>query len=372
MYLQQGMHPMIHSQSRIGAAVFPTPMMANDVNYTYISYHVPAYVQYAEVYHSSQQELPMHVGEVPGLSRSLLQAYSLPQGGSRSSERQGRNTPKRQQFIQEHKGLSARAIQDKKVDSVKVSFDAELTVDQIKHKVLRLARDSRGCRFLQAVLEDPNTDPALKSTIFDEAKPELKMLIGEPLGNYFFQKLFEMSLPDLQKSILLDISDILVEACTGIHSTRSVQKIIMVSSSNIDIVKALVEILEPHVLSFCFDANACHVIQCCLRFFPFEETMFIIRVVKLNCMVLAKNRHGCRIVQRCLEIEVNLDHDSQMILADRTGGNSLLNEVLNHTIVLIQVSLHNSSPPPSYYVKFIVLTSPLGFIWELCSSIYLG
>jgi len=328
----------------------PSHMMVADSNYGYVSYQVPSYVDYAEprqpgffqaISPTTQiTELPRRESSVKEKGRDGSKKHDKDKGDKRrqhhfngaSQDKSGHKGGGK--YRREHaydQALTLELDQEQAQSKEQIfdvqSFEPDFTIDRISGNVLILARDSRGCRFLQAVLEDLTVDPLLKSAIFAEAMPELTKLLGEPLGNYFFQKLFETCPADRQMQILAEIADNLIEACKGVHSTRSIQKVITVSASNEVLVAEIVKILQPRTLELCFDPNACHVIQSCLQSFSLLSNLFIFETIRQNCISVASHRQGCRIIQKCLQIEKNV------------GIDDLLENILAFTNQLIKVRI---------------------------------
>jgi hypothetical protein len=59
--------------------------------------------------------------------------------------------------------------------------------------------------------------------------------------------------------------------------------------------------IEPDCLALVLDANGNHVIQRCLQKFRAPHTDPIHEVVLSNCLNVARHRHGCCVLQRCID-----------------------------------------------------------------------
>lgn len=62
-----------------------------------------------------------------------------------------------------------------------------------------------------------------------------------------------------------------------------------------------VEQLEPNAMGLIMDPNGNHVVQRCLQKMPPARTEMFHRVVIANCLDVAKDRHGCCVLQRCMD-----------------------------------------------------------------------
>lgn len=72
------------------------------------------------------------------------------------------------------------------------------------------------------------------------------------------------------------------------------------------------------------DLNGNHVIQKCLNHLPPEDNQFIYNAVATHCIEVATHRHGCCVLQRCI------DHasESQRI--------QLVTEITYNSLTLVQ------------------------------------
>lgn len=212
----------------------------------------------------------------------------------------------------------------------------QLNLGAIPGNVNYLARDPIGCRFLQAALVDDTVDSALKTLMYNESRDDLKQLLSDPFGNYFFQKLYETISNELKQDVVQILASELCEASKGIHATRSVQRLIELSCHDDVLVDAIVAALKTNVIDLCIDGNGCHVIQSCIKNLKAKKCEFIVDAIMLNCIKVSNHRQGCCIVQKCLELQ------------RENGQNSFLKEVLNHSVELMQDAYGN------YVVQFIL------------------
>ncbi|KAI8340614.1 armadillo-type protein [Chlamydoabsidia padenii] len=169
-------------------------------------------------------------------------------------------------------------------------------------KLYDLCKDHNGCRFLQKKLEDPNGQHL--QTIFDEIHPHFVELMTDPFGNYLCQKLVERC-NDAQRSAIVDIiSPDLLQICLSMHGTRAIQKLIEYLSSGHQI-KTVTAALRPKVVALIKDLNGNHVIQKCLHRLSAEHNQFIYDIVSEHCIEVATHRHGCCVLQRCIDHAVD-------------------------------------------------------------------
>lgn len=91
-----------------------------------------------------------------------------------------------------------------------------------------------------------------------------------------------------------------MEIALNVHGTRVVQKMIEChdSSKQADCISAAI---HPRVIELIQDMNGNHVVQRCLASLPRDRTAFIFECVIAECLAVSCQRHGCCVLQRCLD-----------------------------------------------------------------------
>jgi hypothetical protein len=147
--------------------------------------------------------------------------------------------------------------------------------------------------------------------------------LPDAFGNYLSQKLLEYSTDDQRDLLIESISGELVSISLNMHGTRAAQKMIDFLSTQRQ-VQSLIVALNLNVVTLIKDLNGNHVIQKCLNHLPPEDNQFIYNAVAANCIEVATHRHGCCVLQRCI------DHasESQRI--------QLVTEITYNSLTLVQ------------------------------------
>ncbi|KAI5078477.1 hypothetical protein GOP47_0006148 [Adiantum capillus-veneris] len=135
----------------------------------------------------------------------------------------------------------------------------------------------------------------LQQRKFDEGSHEdVQKIIAE--------KLLEVCTDDQRSNLLQSITSKgeLVNVSLNMHGTRAVQKLIetLKSHQHVAIVTAS---LRSGVVTLIKDLNGNHVIQCCLQHLSNEDNQFIFEAAAHNCVEIATHRHGCCVLQRCID-----------------------------------------------------------------------
>ena len=166
-------------------------------------------------------------------------------------------------------------------------------------QVRRLSRDQVGCRLLQQCLEEEGA----ASLILQEGLSFWGEAMVDPFGNYLFQKLLEKVSPEERLLLLQTVRHRLVNASLNLHGTRSVQKIVELCSVGKDFnaVRVLIKALAPAAARLCIDSHGNHVIQRILLKLPHAHSKFVFDAVASSVGDVARHRHGCCVIQRCLD-----------------------------------------------------------------------
>ncbi|KAM0754176.1 ARM repeat-containing protein [Meredithblackwellia eburnea MCA 4105] len=210
---------------------------------------------------------------------------------------------------------------------------AGLRLEDLQGDMLPLCKDQFGCRYLQKKLEDGN--PEHRDMIFNEIFPHFAELMTDPFANYLSQRLLEYSTDEQRDALIESISGELVSISLNMHGTRAVQKMIDYLSTQRQ-VQSLILALNLNVVTLIKDLNGNHVIQKCLNHLPPEDNQFIYNAVATHCIEVATHRHGCCVLQRCI------DHasESQRI--------QLVTEITYNSLTLVQDAFGN------YVVQYVL------------------
>lgn len=264
------------------------------------------------------------------------------------------------------------------------TMSTALSVADIQNRVVAMSKDQNGCRLLQEQLDyDERTD--LWDVIYHEALDHLADMMVDPFGNYLFQKLLER-VEDKQRVVIIRrVSAHLVAAALNLHGTRSVQKVVEVCATCPTVVTPasdaptefeyhqepaitrrpstrlpdlIVDALQDDAVRLCIDSNGNHVIQRALQFLAPEDNQFVFDAVCQECTTVGTHRHGCCVLQRCLDA------------ANKGQKTAVIAQVERHAMKLMQ------DPYGNYVVQYVldsctaeealgVMVKPLGHLFDL-------
>ncbi|TMW59017.1 hypothetical protein Poli38472_007162 [Pythium oligandrum] len=251
--------------------------------------------------------------------------------------------------------------------------DAMLKVEDVRNRVFAMSKDQNGCRLLQEQLDFYEERKELCDVIYGESVEHLAEMMVDPFGNYLFQKLLERAKPLQRLEIIRRVSGNLVAAALNLHGTRSVQKVVEVCATSAEVVELdsdgnelrrvnlpdlIVEALKDDAVRLCIDSNGNHVIQRALQFMKPEYNQFVFDAVCKECTTVGTHRHGCCVLQRCLDA------------ANDTQKREVITQVEKQAMKLMQ------DPYGNYVVQYVldsctaeeaygVIVKPLGNVFEL-------
>ncbi|KKZ64637.1 hypothetical protein EMCG_09445 [[Emmonsia] crescens] len=210
-----------------------------------------------------------------------------------------------------------------------------------------MCKDQYGCRYLQKKLEEQN--PAHVQMIFLETHTHVVELMTDPFGNYLCQKLLEYSNDEQRTALINNAAPQLVTIALNQHGTRALQKMIEFISTP-EQTQTVINALRDKVVDLVQDLNGNHVIQKCLNRLSATDAQFIYDAVGTSCVTVGTHRHGCCVLQRCI------DHAS----GDQRAR--LIEQITNNAFTLVQ------DPFGNYVVQYILDLNEPHFIEPICRS----
>lgn len=243
--------------------------------------------------------------------------------------------------------------------------------------VRRLSRDQVGCRLLQQALDEEGDTAA--TAILNEGLSFWGEAMVDPFGNYLFQKILEKITSAERILLIKTVSPRLVNASLNLHGTRSVQKVVelcAIDEANegdgdygTDVIpqdlkskkgtkkrketaaEILTKSLTPAAARLCIDSHGNHVIQRILLKLPYQYSQFVFEAVANSVGDVARHRHGCCVIQRCL--------DSQ----PSEARSNLVNKIVEKSLELMQDAYGN------YVVQYVLDVCSDEDVHAVCESV---
>lgn len=183
------------------------------------------------------------------------------------------------------------------------------SLESLLGQIRRLSRDQVGCRLVQQALDEEG--PMAATLILQEGLPFWGEAMVDPFGNYLFQKILEKVTPEERIMLIKNVSSRLVNASLNLQGTRSVQKVVELCAQdeqdghNVGVEESaaavLTQALAPAAARLCIDSHGNHVIQRILLRLGPVYSQFVFDAVAASVGDVARHRHGCCVIQRCLD-----------------------------------------------------------------------
>eukprot|EP01066_Platyproteum_vivax_P008895 Platyproteum_vivax@DN3852_c0_g1_i1.p1 len=223
--------------------------------------------------------------------------------------------------------------QEEREDADRWKKKREKRLATLKTNVAEAACDQMGCRRLQDLLDAGRPEDV--ASIHEQVMSKLVSLMVDPFGNYLCQKVFETCTEEQMDEVLDKCMDHVVALGFHTHGTRTVQKIIEVAKSPKQILR-LKDALQEHITDLVQDQNGNHVVQKLLVAFNSPTNDFIYDAIVEKAAEVAMHRHGCCVIQRCIEN------------ATEEQKTRLIQKIIDCSLVLIQ------DPFANYVVQYLI------------------
>lgn len=190
-------------------------------------------------------------------------------------------------------------------------------IASLKGNVYLLARQQEGCRMLQRYLEAENNSEAIE-IIWREAIQHVGPLITDPFGHYLWLRLLDRITPKQRLELLKSLSSDMVGISLNVHGTRVVQKLLEKVKGKEEI-EAAISALKGEISTLSKDVYGMHVVLRCL-YHQGIDNAFIIQAVAKRIVSVSMHKHGCCVVQWCLDYGTRAQREG---LIDQIAKNAL-------------------------------------------------
>lgn len=251
--------------------------------------------------------------------------------GNYGSGKHKHNKNTSHQYYQNNGNYGDNASRQRKMEDVSRYSNASL--DQFIGNIYSLCKDQHGCRFLQKQLEE--LGPEAADVIFGETKEHIVELMTDSFGNYLVQKLLERVTVQQRVTLAEIAAPHFVYVASNPHGTRALQKLVECVETDEE-AKIVVDSSKPFIVELSKDLNGNHIVQKCLQKLEPKDVQYIFDAACEHCTDIATHRHGCCVLQRCL------DHGT------KEQRQALCTELLTHVDYL------TLDPFGNYVVQYII------------------
>ncbi|XP_073127988.1 pumilio homolog 15-like [Henckelia pumila] len=181
-------------------------------------------------------------------------------------------------------------------------WQQELTVENLRGKIVPLARDQLWSDILKLKLEEGMDEREIE-TVLSEVMEFLYELMKNQFGSQFFEKLFVFCNEEQRTRIIFALTKFpfkLINVCVNSNGAKAMNTLLekLTSSQQISLVMSA---LSPAAIALANDPSGQHVLIYCVKHFSGEYNEHLLNEIADNCLKLATNRSGCCVLQSCVE-----------------------------------------------------------------------
>ena len=226
--------------------------------------------------------------------------------------------------------------------------DEKINLEIISHAP-SFIRDQTGCRLIQKKIDE---NPEISNEIFESLYYELMTISTDLFGNYVVQKLLDnINIEKLEKFINL-ISIKFNYIATSTYGTRVIQKLLEILSkenTNIkedkskydNLFNILNKLIISNIVSLSSDSNSSHIIIKYVNFIKHPKNVEMFESVYNNFIPLCKDKHGCCVIQKCIEAGIKEQKEKLFILSNQYCRQLISDQFGNYVIQYV-VGLNNN------------------------------
>ena len=226
--------------------------------------------------------------------------------------------------------------------------DEKINLEIISHAP-SFIRDQTGCRLIQKKIDE---NPEISNEIFESLYYELMTISTDLFGNYVVQKLLDnINIEKLEKFINL-ISIKFNYIATSTYGTRVIQKLLEILSkenTNIkedkskydNLFNILNKLIISNIVSLSSDSNSSHIIIKYVNVIKHPKNVEMFESVYNNFIPLCKDKHGCCVIQKCIEAGIKEQKEKLFILSNQYCRQLISDQFGNYVIQYV-VGLNNN------------------------------
>ena len=230
---------------------------------------------------------------------------------------------------------------------LKMNFNSISLNDLIKNSNT-ICKDQTGCRLLQKKIDE---QPEIASKILNVCFEKIIEIITDSFGNYLVQKLYDYMDEEQILQLIALIKFDIYHICINSFGTRAIQKLIDYLNND-NLINNFINMIKPIVKGIIIDINGSHILLKLVDMKNKYVNKVIFEEINENILLIAKHKHGCCVLQKCIE-KINNDdknkiiecliNNCEILISDQCGNYiiqyiiSLKNEKINERIVLVLI-----------------------------------
>lgn len=218
-----------------------------------------------------------------------------------------------------------------------------------------LIQDQSGCRFLQKKIDEDNE---VTNSLFAVLFNDIIAMCTDSFGNYLIQKMLETMTPANIEKFTELISQKFSFIAISTYGTRVIQKLLEVLSVQVDLdslkptFDSLNNLIINNIVQLSSDSNSSHIIIKYVNVIKYPYNIPLFESVYTNFIPLCKDKHGCCVIQKCIEAGSNEQKEKLFILSN-THCEELISDQFGNYVIQFVVGI-NSEIINKYIVNIIM------------------
>ena len=221
-------------------------------------------------------------------------------------------------------------------------------IDDLLKNVNNYIKDQAGCRFIQKKIDE---NPQISNNLFEILYQDLSPMCRDLFGNYVVQKILEnINSKYLIKFVEL-ISKDFINLAISTYGTRVIQKILEIVSikSNFnntpdrDIYEQCFQLINNHItsniVSLSSNNNSSHIIIKYVNEIRYPRNIQLFNEVYKNFIPLCKDKHGCCVIQKCIDLG-SQDQKNKLLELSNENCENLISDQFGNYVIQFVVSLN--------------------------------
>ena len=229
-----------------------------------------------------------------------------------------------------------------------VPYTPQRENDEFLKNVSSYIKDQQGCRYIQKKIGD---NPEISNNLFDILYNDIITMSKDLFGNYVIQKIIENIRPNYLIKFIELISKDFYNLAISIYGTRVVQKVLEIVSKKSYITdkeiydqcfKNLNKYITENIVALSSNNNSSHIIIKYLNEIKYPKNEQLYNELYNNFVPLCKNKHGCCVIQKCIELG-NIDQKNKLLELSNLNCDNLISDQFGNYVIQYVLNLNVKS-----------------------------
>ena len=214
--------------------------------------------------------------------------------------------------------------------------------------VSNYTKNQTGCRFIQKKIDE---NPTISNNLFEELYYELSQMCRDLFGNYVVQKILENINSKYLIQFIESISKDFINLSISTYGTRVIQKLLEIlaiknnTKNNKDkeiheqCFKLLNNNITNNIVALSSNNNSSHIIIKYVSEIKYPKNIQLFNEIYKNFVPLCKDKHGCCVIQKCIEFG-NQEQKNKLLELSNLYCENLISDQFGNYVIQFVVSLN--------------------------------